>query len=67
MSRLRGSTPVKFVTTYLVVFALMLGWWLALQASTDVGPVLTVLVAYAAPVAAWVAVPHLVGEKQRLT
>lgn len=59
MKRRRVSTPVAFVVTYLVVFAVMVGWWLGLQAATETGPVLTVLVAYAAPAAAWAVVAVL--------
>ena len=56
MSRAGGSTPARFVGTYLAVFALMVGWWLGLQAATSLGPALTVLVAYAGPAIAWVVI-----------
>ncbi len=68
MSDRRTSTPVKFVIAYLVVLALMLGWWTALQASTgSAAPVLTVLVAYAGPAVGWGVVTTLIGEKRRRT
>lgn len=64
MSRRPIPTPVVFVVTFLAVFAVMVGWWLGLQAATESGPALTVLVAYAAPVAAWAVVAGLYGMER---
>ena len=64
MNASRLPTSVKFFFTYLVVFAVILGWWLVLQVSTRAGaPVVTVLVSYAVPLAGWFAVQSLVGAK----
>lgn len=64
MSRRRVSTPVAFVATYLAVFAVMVAWWLGLQAAAETGPALTVLVAYAVPTAAWVVLARLYRQKR---
>lgn len=50
----RDRRLVRLVATYPVVFAVMVGWWLALQLSTGVGaPFSTIAVAYAGPLIAW--------------
>ncbi len=62
----RARTRVRFVTTYLGVFATLLAWWyvLGLVSLTD-RPLATVVLAYAVPVLAWVGIQRVTTGTRR--